>query len=215
MEEAQRRITMGKISANKVTPTKGKIDPFKTKKTKALPAANQDTVSPPSSVAEAIDSFREAQDQYKHFEGEMTIFKDQVVSYSHQEFARRLQSGMKGSFRILGNETSVTYVVMDSSAGLTEEDLAEFTRKWGEDAAEALIARDYGSVKFDPSVLETNYEAVVEALQVLPEHVLSNLFKPMLMKATKDAAETVRRMAKSPEQIHEMLRDLKIRNYIK
>jgi len=50
-----------------------KVDPFKTKKNKTPVASANDTVTPPKEIAQTIDSFREAQDQYKHFEGEMTI----------------------------------------------------------------------------------------------------------------------------------------------
>jgi hypothetical protein len=192
-----------------------KTDPFKTKKTKT-PAANaNDTITPPAKIARAIDAFREAQDQYKHYEGEMTIQKDEILSYSHEEYAKRLLSGMNNSFKILGEETMVTYVVMDSSAGLTEEDVAEFADRWGKEAAEELIVRDFGSIKFDPAVLEANYDAVVEALQELPEQVLENLFKPMLMKAKLGAAEAAKRYAKNPEDIKDLLRQLKIKNYIR
>jgi hypothetical protein len=192
-----------------------KIDPFKTKKTKTPVSKAADAVTPPDEIAKAIDSFREAQDQYKHFEGEMTIHKDQILNFSNTEYAKRLLSGMDGSFKIMGEETTVTYVVMDSSAGLTEEDLAEFSSRWGKDAADELITRDFGSIKFDASVLEANYDAVVEALQVLPENILQNLFKPMLMKARSGAAEAAKRHAKTPEDMKDLLKQLKIKNYIR
>ncbi len=192
-----------------------KVDPFKTKKTKTPVANANDTITPPKEIAKAIDSFREVQDQYKHFEGEMTIYKDQILNYSTEEYAKRLQAGMNSSFKILGEETMVTYVVMDSSAGLTEEDAAEFTQRWGKKAADELIVRDFGSIKFDASVLEANYDAVVEALQTLPEEVLSNLFKPMLMKARPGAAEAIKRFAKNPADIRDLLKSLKIKNYIR
>lgn len=192
-----------------------KVDPFKTKKSKT-PAANaNDTVTPPAEVAAAIDSFREAQDQYKHYEGEMTIYKDQIMNYSTEEYTKRLLNGMNGSFKILGEETMVTYVVMDSSAGLTEEDVADFAGRWGKEVADDLIVRDFGSIKFDPAVLEANYDAVVEALQVLPEQVLQNLFKPMLMKARPGAAEAAKQYAKKPEDLKDLLKQIKIKNYIR
>ena len=192
-----------------------KVDPFKTKKSKTPTASSSDTVTPPKEIAQAIDSFREAQDQYKHFEGEMTIHKDQIMAYSTDEYAKRLLNGMNGSFKILGDETTVTYVVMDSSAGLTEEDAAEFAQRWGKEVAEELIVRDFGSIKFDAAVLEANYDAVVEALQTLPEQVLQNLFKPMLMKARPGAAEAAKRYAKKPEDMKDMLKQLKIKNYLR
>jgi len=195
--------------------TAKKVDPFKTKKSKTPSATASDTVTPPEAIATAIDSFREAQDQYKHFEGEMTIYKDQIMNFSTDEYTRRIFNGMPGSFKILGEETMVTYVVMDSSAGLTEEDVNGFSSRWGQGAADEMIVRDFGSIKFDASVLEANYDAVVEALQTLPEQVLQNLFKPMLMKARPGAVEAAKKHAKTPEDMKDLLRQLKIKNYIR
>ncbi|MBI2711920.1 MAG: hypothetical protein HYX41_03500 [Bdellovibrio sp.] len=199
----------------KAAASKKRVDPFKTRKTKTPTADVNDTLTPPDEVAQAIDAFREAQDQYKHYEGEMTLHKDQILAFSSDEYAKRLLNGVNGSFKILGQETMVTYVVMDSSAGLTEEDVHDFAQNWGKEAAEALIVRDYGSVRFDPSVLEANYDTVVEALQTLPEAVLNNLFKPMLMKMRPGAAELAKRYAKNPEDLKEILKQLKVKNYIR
>jgi hypothetical protein len=195
--------------------TTKKVDPFKTRKTKTEVAAAGDTLTPPDEIAQAIDAFREAQDQAKHFEGEATIQKDKILDYCDTEFTERALKGMNKSFKVLGEETMVTYVVMDSSAGLTEEDLGEFESRWGKQAAEDLIVRDYGSVKFDAKVLEANYDAVVEALQTLPHEILDNLFKPMLMRARPGAVEAAKRYAKKPEDLKELIRQLKIKNYIR
>ena len=192
-----------------------KVDPFKTKKTKTPSADVNDTLTPPREIQKAIDSFRECQDQAKHFEGEATIYKDQILDYAQGQFTERVFEGLNKSFKILGDETMITYIVMDSSAGLTEEDLSEFTDRWGKAAAEELIVRDYGSIKFDPEVFEANYDAVVEALQVLPPTVLENLFKPMLMKAAPQAVEKAKRFAKKPDDMRELIKQLKIKNYIK
>jgi hypothetical protein len=201
--------------AKTTTATKKKVDPFKTKKTKTEASDASDTISPPAEVAEAIDAFREAQDQAKHFEGEATIHKDTILRFSEEEYVKRLIGGKNKSFKILGDETMVTYVVMDASAGLTEEDAEEFAKNFGQEAAEDLIVRDYSSVKFDAKVLEANYDAVVEALQTLPPEVLENLFKPMLMKAAPGAAERAKQYAKKANDLLEMLKALRIKNYIR
>ena len=192
-----------------------KVDPFKTKKNKTEVSDASDTLSPPAEVAEAIDAFRECQDQAKHFEGEATIHKNTVLSYSENEYVKRLLSGKNTSFKVLGEETMVTYVVMDSSAGLTDEDVEEFAKNYGREAAEDLIVRDFSSIKFDAKVLEANYDAVVGALQTLPEDVLENLFKPMLMKASPGDAERAKKYAKKPDELLEMLKSLRIKNYIR
>lgn len=192
-----------------------KIDPFKTRKTKTETSDTSDTISPPEEVAQAIDAFRECQDQAKHFEGEATIHKNIVLSYSEEEYVKRLINGKNKSFKVLGEETMVTYVVMDSSAGLTEEDVDEFAKNYGREAAEDLIQKDYGSVKFDAKVLEENYDAVVGALQSLPSEILEALFKPMLMKARPGAAEAAKRYTKKPDELLEMLKSLRIKNYIR
>ena len=192
-----------------------KVDPFKTRKTKTEESAAGETITPPTEIAEAIDAFRECQDQAKHFEGEATIHKNAILSFSEEEYVKRLLSGKNTSFKLLGDETMVTYVVMDASAGLSEEDVEEFEKNFGREAAEELINRDFSSIKFDAKVLEANYDAVVEALQTLPEEVLQNLFKPMLMKATPGAAEAAKKYAKKPDELLEMLKALKIKNYIR
>ncbi len=193
-----------------------KADPFKTRKSKTeITKQAGDTLTPPPEVAEAIDAFREAQDQAKHFEGEATIHKNTVLSFAEEEYSKRLATGKNKSFKVLGDETMVTYVVMDASAGLTDEDLDEFSKNFGEDAAEDLIVRDLGSLRFEPKVLEENYDAVVEALQTLPPKVLENLFKPMLMKARSGAAEGAKQYAKKPDDLLEMIKALRIKNYIR
>ncbi|MBL7716295.1 MAG: hypothetical protein JNL01_12590 [Bdellovibrionales bacterium] len=203
---------MGKASAAK---SAKKVDPFKTRKTKVETTQQNDTLTPPEEIAKAIDQFRECQDQAKHFEGEATIHKDVILNYSEQEYTKRLLNGMGDSFKILGEETMVTYVVMDAGAGLTDEDAEDFAKRWGKNAAEELIVRDYSSIRFDGKVLEAHYDAVVEALQGLPAEVLENLFKPMLMKARSGAAEAAKKYAKNPEDLRELLKQLRIKNYIR
>lgn len=192
-----------------------RLDPFKTKKTKTESVDSNDTINPPEAVAEAIDAFREAQEQAKHFEGEATIHKNTVLEFSEAEYVKRLLAGKNRSFKLLGEESMVTYVVMDASAGLTDEDVEEFTRSFGKEAAQELIVRDFSSIKFDAKVLEENYDAVVEALQSLPAKVLENLFKPMLMKAAPGAAERAKKYAKDPDDLLEILKSLRVKNYIR
>lgn len=192
-----------------------KVDPFKTRKTKSEESVAGDTISPPAEIAQEIDAFRECQDQAKHFEGEATIHKNAILNFSEEEYVKRLISGKNTSFKVLGEETMVTYVVMDASAGLSEEDVEEFAKNFSREAAEDLIVRDYSSIKFDAKVLEANYDAVVEALQVLPSDVLENLFKPMLMRARLGAAEGAKHYSKKPDDLLEMLKALKIKNYIR
>jgi hypothetical protein len=195
--------------------TSKKVEPFKTRKSKEQTSQKGDTLTPPGEIAEAIDAFREAQDQAKHYEGEMTIQKDLILNYSEAEYTKRLLNGQNQSFKILGEETMVTYVVMDASSGLTDEDTADFAKRWGKQAAEELITRDFASIRFDGKVLEAHYDEVVAALQTLPEEIVENLFKPMLMKARPGAAEAAKRYAKTPEDLRELLKQLKIKNYIR
>lgn len=194
---------------------KSKVDPFKTRKVKTEDKRAGDTITPPPEVAEAIDAFREAQDQAKHFEGEATVQKDVILTFAEAEHAKRMLNGKNTSFKVLGDETMVTYVVMDASAGLTEEDVEEFSRNWGEKAAEDLIVRDYASIRFNGEVLEAHYDQIVEALQVLPPEILDNLFKPMLMKARPGAAEGAKAYAKKSDELIDILKQLRIKNYIR
>lgn len=194
---------------------KKKVDPFKTRQSKLPESKANDTVTPPDEVREAIDAFRECQEQAKHFEGEATVHKDAILHYADQEYTKRLLSGIPKSFKILGEETMVTYIVTDSSAGLTEENVADIEERWGPKAAEELVVRDFASIRFDADVLSANFDAVVEALQVLPEEVVSKLFKPMLMKAKPGAAEAAKQYAKNASDLKSLLKALRIKNYIK
>ena len=192
-----------------------KSDPFKTRKNKNPPSKQSDTLTPPEDIATAIDEFRDCQDQSKHFEGEATVHKDKILDYCQVQFTERVTTGTPGSFKVLGEETMVTYVVQDSSAGLTEEDLAEFSNRWGEDAAEELVERDFKSIRFNDKILASHYDEVVGALQNLPDEILDQLFKPMLMKTKSNFFETARKYAKTPEEMRELMTQLKIKNYIR
>jgi len=204
-----------KAGAAKTKP-RSKINPFKTRKTREPAPDTGDTLTPPDEVAEAVDAFRESQEQMKHYEGEATIHKNEIMDYGAAEFAKRAIAGKTKSFKILGEQSMVTFVAMDASAGLSEEEVEHFVERWGKKAAEDLITKDLGSIRFDPEVLEANYDAVVEALQeALPEKVLENLFRPLLMKAKPGAVEKAKQFAKNAEELRELIQQLKIRNYIR
>lgn len=203
-----------KKKAEKKAPA-AKTEIFKTRKTREPAPEAGDTITPPEEVALAIDAFREAQEQAKHFEGEMTVQKDLINDFSRREYAKRLVKGKNRSFKLLGDQSMVTYVVMDTSAGLTDEDVEAFKERWGEKATDDLIMRDYASIRFDGEVLEANYDAVVKALEALPAEVLESLFKTMLMKSKPGAAERAKKYAKNEEDLLEILQQLKIRNYIR
>ena len=192
-----------------------KADPFKTRKSKNVPSKQPDTITPDEDIAAAIDEFREFQEQAKHFEGEATIHKNKILEYCQDQFSQRITNGTPGSFKVLGEETMVTYVIQDSSAGLTEEDMAEFANQWGEDAADDLVEKDFRSIRFDEKVLSSHYDEVVKALQSLPDEILDNLFKPMLMKTKSNFFEKAKKYAKTPEEIRELMRQLKVKNYIR
>ncbi len=205
---------MAKVPA-KEQKNKAKASPFKTRKTREPAPQVGDTLTPPEEVAEAIDAFRECQEQAKHFEGEATVHKDAILDFGAGEFAKRALSGINRSFKILGEQSMVTFVAMDASAGLSEEEVEAFADRWGKKAADELITRDLGSIRFDPQVLEANYDAVVKALEVLPDKVLENLFKPMLLKAKPGAVEKAKQFAKNADDLRELIQQLKIRNYIR
>ena len=194
---------------------KSKNDPFKTRSSKDEVPSASGSLNPPPEISEAIDQFRQNQDQAKHFEGQATIYKDQVQNWAFEQFLSRSLAGVKGSFKVEGDESMVTYVTMDSSAGLTEDDVSQIASRFGDKVADDLVTRDFRSIRFDPEVLASNYDAVVEALQVLPDGVLSRLFKPMLLKAKPGAVELAKQHAKDEEELGELLRMLKMKYYIR
>ena len=192
-----------------------KKDPFKTKKSKAEETQVSDTVAAPAEISEIIDQFRDAQEQAKHYEAEATVHKDAILNFAKNIYSQRARSGLSKSFKINGDQSIVTYVVMDSSAGLTEDDLDLIKERWGNEAAEDLVVKDFRSIRFDPKVLEAHYDQVVKALQTLPDEVLENLFKPMLMKAAPHAMEKITKYATSPDDLSELIQDLKLKHYIR
>lgn len=213
---ATKARSTGAAEAKATSPkASGPKDPFKTKKSRVPTRQADNVMTPPDDVAEAVDAFRAAQDQAKFYEGEATVHKNTILNYAAEEYARRLFTGEGSGFKIQGVETMAMYVVQDASAGISEEDVEEFTERWGERAAQDLIVRDFGSIRFNEAVLEANYDAVVAALQTLPPEILENLFKPMAMKARSGAAELARRHVKSAEELREIIRHLKLRNYVR
>ena len=201
-------------SAKKLDQTQ-KMDPFRTRKTKSVSRKIEDTLAPPKDIKEAIDAFREAQEQARHFEGETVVYKDQILDFARKELAKRIFHGAPGTFKMEGNETLVTYIIQDSSAGLTEEESEQFAAQWGGNAAADLIEKDFATIRMDPQVLKANYEKIVGALQILGPEVLENLFKPMLLKAKEGSLERIKKYVKSEEEFIEILKQLKIKNYIK
>jgi hypothetical protein len=189
--------------------------PFKTKRTTQTVKREENVLVPPQDVAEAVDAFREAQDQAAHFEGEATVHKNRILDFAQEEYAKRLYAGSEKGFKVQGIETIAMYVVQDSSAGLSEEDVEAFSERFGKKAADELIVRDFASIRFNDKVLEANYDAVVDALQTLPAEILDNLFKPMAMKARPGAAEKAREHVKNADGLREILRSLKLKNYIR
>lgn len=192
-----------------------KVEPFQTRKTKEPAATTVDTVTPPQDVQKAVDLFRENQGQAKHFEGEATIYKDKILSFSIEEYCNRAFRGQKKSFKILGQESIVNFIIQDSSAGLTEDEYEEFEERWGKKAAEDLIIKDYSSVRLDGEVLAEHYDEIVAALQRLPEEIVSRLFKPMLLKANSQAVEKAKSYVRNPQELIEIIKQLKIKHYIK
>lgn len=192
-----------------------KTDPFKIRSSRQEITKNQDTVEPPGDIAAAVDKFRECQEQAKHFDGEATVYKDLILNFARNQFAQRALSGQTGGFKILGEEGMVTFIVQDSSAGLTEEEVEEISQEYGSEVADDLIGRDYASIRFNPKVLEAHYDEVVSALQKLPEDVLANLFKPMLLKTRESYYAKSQRYTKTPEQFRRLMEQLKLKAYIK
>lgn len=203
-----------KTAASSAKSTPKAADPFKVRKN-TTPAKSDDIVTPSPEVAEAIDAFRQAIDQAKFFEGEATTYKNTIVEFAQQNYVKRFMDGHKTGFKLQGSDAVIMYIVQDSSAGFSDEDVAEFADRWGEEAAEELIVRDFASIRFNDKTLEAHYDEVVAALQKLPADILDNLFKPMLMKARPNALENARKYAKNAKDLQSLMRDLKLKNYIK
>lgn len=195
--------------------TATKIDPFKIKKSSGKASGKLAGVKTPDNIADAVDAYREAQDKVKHFEGEAAIYKDTILSYSKSEYARRARTGETENFKLFGNKAMAMYIVMDSSSGLSDEDVSRVSSEFGEKAAKELTENDYKSLKFNPEVLEANYNQIVAALQTLPNEILENLFSPMALKTSKDVVSKASKYAKTDEDLQRLMEILKVKNYIR
>lgn len=195
--------------------TAKKIDPFKTAKTRKTTGSKMETVKPPEAIAQAIDSFRKATEQAKHFQGEATVYKEAITEFSQKEYAKRAQNGKTTNFKLSGTESMATYIVQDSSSSLSEEEVEAIAEEFGEEAAEDLTCKDYASLRFDPEVLEANFDAVLTALRTLPDEVLENLFKPMALKAVPGAVTEAAKYTKDAEDFLKLMTLLKIKNYVR
>ena len=191
-----------------------KTSPFKVQKSKAAKADTASLIAP-KKIAKNIDSFREYQDQAKHYESLAAAHKVEIVVYAKKNYSERIMNGQGGSFKIIGEESQVTWVASTGSAALSAEDEAIIKDKWGKKAAKELLTPDFSSLKFDAKVLEANYDMVAQALKALPSEVLENLFKPMAMKASKDALDKAHEFVKTPEEMSEVCAILKLKNYIR
>lgn len=192
--------------------TTSKPSPFKVRKA-AEPKLRE--IDAPAEIAEAIDKFTDNVQQARHFEAEAEVFKDTVASFARNLYADNVNSGRPGNFRLLGNESAVLYMATHSGGQLDEQEYAQFVEQYSGEIADALIESDYGAIRFNADVLKANYEAVVKALQSLPEHIVDNLFLPMPMRAKPDALDKLKVYAKSPSEIVELMRALKLKNYIR
>jgi hypothetical protein len=192
-----------------------RIDPFTVRKAQNHKGDELEQISAPAKVADAIEVFRESQELAKQFDEEASVYKEMVLEFAECEHAKRLATGIIRSFKIVGKGREVTFVVTDSSAGITEDEANAFAAKWGRAAADELIVNDFSSIRFDSAVLELNYDAVVHALQALPADVLEKLFKPMLKKSCAGAAEAARKYATQPAEFRELVQQLKLKSQLR
>lgn len=195
---------------------KSKIDPFKTQKTK-VPTSKSKTeiVEVPKNIAIAIDKFRDAIEKAKNYEGEATVYKQEITDFAKKEYTKRFFKGKNKNFKLFGNESSVMYIVMDSGAHLNPYEIEQLRKDYGDDFINELTEQSFNTVKFNQETLEKHYEQIVEALQVLPEEILENLFMPVPIKAVKGALNRSLKYLNTENEFEQVINNLKIKNYIK
>ena len=71
------------------------------------------------------------------------------------------------------------------------------------------------SVKIDPEVYEANKDIINKALVDLNKKIGENLFLAASFKVTKTVLNDLTREVKSKKEAFELIRDLKIKNYLK
>lgn len=198
-----------------MTEAKAKSDPFgKVKSSAASKKKSSVARDVPEEIKTAIDAFKEAKDALKNAEFSKKEHGSVVQEFAMREFAAGIMAGKsETSFDLQGNEATVKFVTQFKSlGGITGEEKEAIAEKWGEAVANEVCLPDLGTVRFDAEVLAANYDAVVAALQTLPEEILSNLLKPMTMKTA--SLETIKKHARNADDLIDLLKAVKYANYV-
>jgi len=196
------------------------IDPFSkiaTAGDKKKSSKGMKTVKPDDAALRGmVDKYKKLKEEVEYLESELKEAASELKSYGLSTFAERRMEGIEGNFKIQGDTEQVGYIVMDKASFIDPEAIEELQEKYGDEFAE-LIQVDKSTVKFNQSFLSdaSNMERLVEALQPLGEDFLSQLFTAAQCKACKGAVNKAVMLADNPQQLEEMISDLRITHYVK
>lgn len=190
------------------------VNPFQVKQT-SVKASKNDLLPTPPEIASSIDTFTSLSREIKLLEGQKESVKAELTEYCRNEFAGRKMNGVEGNFKVEGVESTASYICQDRSSSLSGQDREAFAEEFGEKAAEDLLKVDFAGYRFNGEVLEQHFGAVIAALQKgLPEDVLAVLIQPTGYVAVPQAHTKIKEHAKTRKDFIEILKALKVVNFI-
>ena len=174
-------------------------------------------IDAPKNVVAAIDAWLPLKEQAKEIEGKLAGYNDVIVPWALAEYSRRQKDSKPGNFKIDGSKDSVTFIVQDRSSGFKPSEQAEFAGKYGKKVADALLEIDYGSFRLNPEVMKDPAKAkkVQDALAGLMTELGESPLLPGHYAAKKNAVETAKELAKTPEELANLILDLKLTKFIR
>jgi len=204
-------------STTKKGETKAIKDPFTVRSGKNdSKKGGLQSVETPATVRGSVDSYCELNAQIKTLEGELSTHKAEIEQYARSVHAHRMIEGKRENFKIMGNnDNRVSWVVSAASSNFNQEDVDQFAMTWTKKAAESLLVKDIGSVRFDAKAFEKHRDAVMAVLNTLDPDIFAEVFTPAVYKVKETVLEDMRQFAKSDDQMEALTRDLKIKTSIR
>lgn len=195
-----------------------KFNPLDTKVKSKEKAGVLSFVEASPDVKEAIDNYCSISQEISKLEGLKKSYSLPIQEAATSLFCSRMMSKDVGNIKLQGNQGVVTYIVQNSSSALTEEDVQKLVARFGDKVAEELVETDIASLKLNPAYIakEENQKKLFAALQKsFTAEELENIFTPVTSKVVDNVVEKAVDYAKSSEELADLYKFLKIKNYVK
>lgn len=195
-------------------PAKPVIDGFGMKTSTDKPS-KVETVATPANIRIAVDEFVKYSQEMKRLEAEQGQSKKLVNDYCFETYTKRMMTGSFANFRLAGDETTALYIVMDKSSSIAPDDYDKFELKHGIKAAEELLVQDLASFRINPEAMALAGDRIREVFSQLSTEIGVKVLQKGSFKTTDDAALKARSYAKTPDELAELIIDMKITKYVR